>query len=72
MQQIKVQGMHCDACKILVTMELEENQLDQYISDIVLTNNNIGILHLKKVDEETIAQIISVINNLSDYQALTN
>lgn len=72
MQQIKVQGMHCDACKALINMELEENQLDKYISSIELADNNIGILNVEDTNNETVSKIKTIINQMPDYQVLSN
>lgn len=70
--QLTVVGMHCDACKALITMELEEHKLDQYVSAINLNMNETGTLEITTDDEELVKQIRSVIDGLDSYSVSTS
>lgn len=65
---IKVDGMHCDACKKLVMMELEENNLDQCVDSINIAGDTIGdiILHGDSRNDD-VEKIKSVINGMEGY-----
>ena len=68
MTTLTVQGMHCDACKKLIMMELEDAGLGDSVVDITLKPENIGELQLAETvtsnDEE---KIISIINAMETY-----
>ncbi|OIO20385.1 MAG: hypothetical protein CO029_02475 [Candidatus Magasanikbacteria bacterium CG_4_9_14_0_2_um_filter_41_10] len=68
MTTLTVQGMHCDACKKLIMMELEDAGLGDSVVDITLKPENIGELQLAETvtsnDEE---KIISIINTMETY-----
>lgn len=64
---IKVKGMHCDACKMLIKMELEENGYKDNIELIELEDNNQGSVVLNKVEEAQIEEAINIINKMEQY-----
>lgn len=71
MTQIKVKNMHCDACKTLVKMELEENNLDNLITDFSIdTEENIGTLELVNPTKEEIMKIKTVVNSMEGYTTM--
>ncbi|MCA9385358.1 cation transporter [Candidatus Dojkabacteria bacterium] len=60
--KLKVNGMHCDACKSLIKMELEENGFDDVKVD--------GDTHEIQIPENLsgdIEEIKSVINSMESY-----
>lgn len=68
--KIKVKGMHCDACKALIKMELEEVGLDKVVSSIELIGNDIGVLTLEDASEEDKTKIEELINNMDQYSVI--
>ena len=67
---VVIEGMHCAACKSLITMELEESLLAEHVRNIELTGDNVGVLNLDSPDEKLLQKIKSVINNMADYRIL--
>jgi copper chaperone CopZ len=71
MKEIYVKGMHCDACKKLVQMELEENGLLKNISSLELLPDNTGKLNITEgVTAQEKEKIERVINNMETYKTL--
>ena len=66
---IKVKGMHCDACKMLVKMELEENGFEDKIESISLESDNEGLVNLTNVSEEEVEKAKEVIDAMESYTA---
>lgn len=66
---IIVSGMHCDACKKLVRMELEDAGLDSFVLNIqVDQEQNRGTLTLKDgAGENNTEEIRNVINSMEGY-----
>ncbi len=69
-QTIIIQGMHCEACKSLITMELEEAGLEDKVKTISLQDNNMGELELDDVSEEEVERIKTAINNMGSYSVV--
>lgn len=68
---IKVQGMHCDACKTLVSMELEEIGLQDKVSEIMIdSKKNQGTLQLTNESQEDIDAIKKAIEGMEQYSIL--
>jgi copper chaperone CopZ len=67
---IKVKGMHCDACKALIKMELEEIGLEGNIEKVELEENNQGIILLKNVNETQVEEAKNVINKMEQYESI--
>lgn len=65
--KITVEGMHCEACKILVKMELEENGFEDKIESVEVTGENVGEVVLKNIDEKKLSKAKSIINATGDY-----
>jgi len=62
--------MHCDACKKLVTMELEDIGLDSSISQIDIADNVGTIMLDDSVSDSDIEKIKEVIGNMDDYEVV--
>lgn len=67
---IKVKGMHCHACKMLIKMELEEIGLEGNIESIELKENNQGSVVLNKIEEAQIEEAINIINKMDQYEVI--
>lgn len=68
-QYLTVEGMHCEACKALITMELEDAGLEEYVESIkLIEGQNQGEIVLKQATEEVTSKIIELINGLENYQ----
>jgi len=67
MQQLIIQGMHCDACKKLIMMELEDASLDIFVDSISVEDDNKGIMILKNATEDDIMKIKNSINAMDGY-----
>lgn len=67
---IKVKGMHCDACKMLIKMELEEIGLENNVESVELESDNQGIVVLDNVDEHQIEEVRNTINKMDQYQVI--
>lgn len=72
MKTITVQGMHCDACKKLIMMELEDAQLDQLVGNIdVDAGSKQGVLTVQdSATDDNIAKIKRLINDMEGYTTL--
>lgn len=72
MKQLTIQGMHCNACKTLISMELEEHGLDQLIENIdVNAEEQQGILTLKEeASDAQEAAIVDLITGMEGYQVV--
>ncbi|BCX14155.1 MAG: hypothetical protein KatS3mg085_687 [Candidatus Dojkabacteria bacterium] len=68
--KIRVKGMHCNACKMLIRVELEEMDLEENIEKIELEANNQGVIVLKNMDEHDIRKIIDKINKTELYEVI--
>ena len=65
---LTVNGMHCEACKALLRMELEENGYDSNIEAIELTPKQTqGTIRLANVTDQQITAITNLINTLDQY-----
>lgn len=67
---LKVQGMHCDACKALIRMEIEDLGLESHINAIELAENNIGLITLENITDEDQEKITTSINNIENYEVI--
>ncbi len=60
--------MHCDACKTLIKMELEEAGLAKYVAAISVGENNQGEAILtENVSGKDVETIKQVINKMKKY-----
>lgn len=66
--KITVKGMHCEACKSLISMELEDHGLIANLSEISLLGSETGELIFNDISEEKYSEIVKIINNLENYQ----
>ena len=63
--------MHCDACKKLITMELEEIGLEHAIDRFEVGENNTGTLFLREgVSDDDVEKITARINAMGEYRVL--
>lgn len=63
-----VNGMHCDACKKLITMELEDAGLQAHVASLELSGENMGTLTLNNgVSDGDRARVEDVINAMEGY-----
>lgn len=67
---IKVKGMHCDACKMLIKMELEEIGLEGNIESVELEADNQGVVVLNNVEEDQIEEVRNTINKMDQYEVI--
>lgn len=67
---IKITGMHCQACKSLISMELEENGLAQKVNSIELSSQNTGLILLSDTNDQDVEKIVSIINKMDNYQVI--
>lgn len=67
---IKVKGIHCDACKMLIKMELEEVGLEGNIESVALEGENQGIVILIDVKEAQIEEAKNTINKMDQYEVI--
>ena len=69
--ELKINGMHCDACKTLIKMEIDELNLSDKIMKISVDDQkNQGTVELSDVREENIKKIIKAIDSLGQYQVI--
>lgn len=68
--EIKVKGMHCDACTALVRMELEENGFENKITNIELLGDEIGLITFETLDEDTFTKAKDIINDMDKYAVI--
>ena len=66
--QLIVDGMHCDACKSLIEMELDDNGFTDKVSSLTLNGNNTGTIDLDNVNESELEQIKELVNSMDGYQ----
>ncbi len=70
MEKITIQGIHCDACQKLISIELEDAGLKKFVASFVQEEENLGTLSLteeaKKEDRE---KILTIINAMGEYKA---
>lgn len=69
-QKITVKGMHCDACKALIKMELEDAGFEEKIETIELGDNNTGYVVFKEISSDELEKAKSIINALENYSTL--
>ncbi len=69
-ETIIVEGMHCEACKMLIKMELEENGFGNSVENIVLGENNTGTISINSTQTEELSKIENIINNLEGYKVI--
>jgi copper chaperone CopZ len=67
---IKVKGMHCDACKMLIKMELEEIGLEGNVESVELEADNQGVVVLDNVEEHQIEEARNTINKMDQYEVI--
>lgn len=69
--KIKVKGMHCESCKALIKIGLEEAGLDKVVSSIDLVGDDIGILTFKNASKEEKEKVEDLINNMDQYSVIS-
>lgn len=68
MKTLTINGMHCDACKTLITMELDEGDLSSLISEIKQDGENTGTIRLKAdTTDDEMKKIAEIINQMDNY-----
>jgi len=72
MKQITVQGMHCDACKKLIMMELEETGLDSSVLEVnISSEEKKGVFTLiDEISDDDLGRVKSVVNAMDGYTVL--
>lgn len=68
MTTLTVEGMHCDACKKLIQMELDDAGLGEAVVSMTIQPDNIGELELSNTlssDDEQ--KVKDVINSMDGY-----
>ncbi|HRN69836.1 MAG TPA: hypothetical protein PLS49_01515 [Candidatus Woesebacteria bacterium] len=68
-QKITVKGMHCNACKALIKMEIEDVGLGNRIEEIVLLENgNVREIKFIDISDSDLEKVKSTINILDQYK----
>jgi hypothetical protein len=67
---INVKGMHCNACTMLVKMELKDNGFKGKIDEVQLTKDNVGVVVLKNCDEDEVDKAKKIINAMESYEVI--
>jgi len=67
---IKVKGIHCDACKMLIKMELEEIGLKGNVESVELEADNQGVVVLNNVEKDQVEEARNTINNMDQYEVI--
>jgi hypothetical protein len=71
MKKLTIRGMHCDACKALITMDVEDAGMSDRIKGFGEVSNNQGELLLKEdVSDEELKKLAEIINSMDNYQVL--
>lgn len=66
-----VQGMHCQACTSLISMELEEQGLSNLVKEIQILENNVGEVHLDEtISEADLQKVKNSINKMDNYSVV--
>ncbi len=68
--KITINGMHCEACKSLIRMSLEDNGLTPNIKEIEIGGDNEGYVILSNVMKKDIVTVRNSINEMSQYTAV--
>lgn len=69
-KQLKIKGMHCESCKALITMEIEDLNLGEKVDDIQIQEDNTGVITLSNVSEEDVEQIVNSVNSMDQYEVI--
>lgn len=68
-QKITVKGMHCEACKTLIKMEIEDLGLEDKIKEILLMEGeNVGEIRFKDISDDDLEKVKNAINKLDQYK----
>jgi len=67
---LTVAGMHCDACKSLIQMEIDDINLSDKVKEIGLSSDHQGFVSLQDINEEDVKQITKAINALGKYSVI--
>lgn len=68
MKTLQIEGMHCDACKTLITMELEDAGLASSLKEFKQDGENSCVMHLQdETTAEEINKITDIINGMDKY-----
>lgn len=67
---LTIQGMHCDACASLITMELEDAGFSEKVISVEVKENNMGTVTLNNVSDDDRATIKNIINNMEEYSVV--
>ena len=61
MTTLTVEGMHCDACKKLIMMELEDAGLDTYVENVtVASTEKKGIFQLNELFDQIFLYVVLI------------
>lgn len=69
---LKVAGMHCNACKMLVQMGLEDGGFEDKIESVESGEDNQGQVVLNDMSEEELQKAKEIINSVGHYQVIEN
>lgn len=69
MHLLTVKGMRCNACKKLITLELEEAGLSMFVKDVkIFEEEEKGIFYFDdRLDDDTLSRVRDIINNMDGY-----
>jgi len=68
MKTLVVDGMHCDACKKLIQMELDDAGLGEAVVNMTIMPDNVGELELSNtLSSEDEQKVKAVIQNMDGY-----
>lgn len=66
MEEIKVKGMHCNACVSIIKMELEESGYgEDKVLDVSLDKDDYGKVKVKVADDKELDEVKSLINSIN-------
>lgn len=68
MNLLTIKGMHCDACKKLIMMELEDHGLNNYVASLEISGENIGALSFRDgVSDDVVLAVRKIIDDMDNY-----
>jgi hypothetical protein len=67
--ELIIKGMYCDACSMLIKMEIEENGFGDNVTSIeIVEGQNQGKVILQDVSEQDQNKIKNLINEMEKYE----
>lgn len=67
---LRVKGMHCDACKALISMEIEELGFADKLQSVELTGEDMGEVNIDLNSVEDLEKVKKSINELGKYEVV--